>query len=215
MPKTYRSDGTPAAAPNKRNLTELYIKKTAPRARTFLIWDTFQRGLALQVRPSGHRAWKAIYTHHGRPRWYHIGNADAIGLADARKLAHRIMFAVAEGKDPAAEKKAERSKGTFEELATRYIEEHAKRRNRSWKQADALVRRHLIPRWGKLQAADISRSDVKAAVGARAMILKLALATATETGADAYRCPAWMRSAMGDKCDVARRGRSATRHSRP
>src|ERR1019366_1291157 len=162
MPKTYRSDGTLAAAPNKRNLTELYIKKTAPRERTFLVWDTFQRGLALQVRPSGHRAWKCVYTHHGRPRWYHIGNAAAIGLSDARKLARRVMFQVAEGKDPAAEKKAERSKGTFEELATRYVEEYAKRKNKSWKQADALVRRHLIPRWGKLQAADVSRSDVKA-----------------------------------------------------
>src|ERR1019366_8594967 len=155
MPKTYRSNGTPAAAPNKRNLTELYIKKTAPRERTFLVWDTLQRGLALQVRPTGHKAWKCIYTHHGRPSWYHLGNAAAIGLSDARKLAHRIMFAVAEGKDPAAEKKAEHSKGTFEELATRYVEEHAKRRNRSWKQADALVRRHLLPRWGKLQAASM------------------------------------------------------------
>jgi integrase len=164
MPRTNRSDGTPAAAPNKRNLTELYIKKTAPRARTFLVWDAHQRGLALQVRPSGHKAWKCIYSRHGRPRWYHIGNAAAIDLSDARKLAHRIMFAVAEGKDPAAEKKAEHSKGTFEELATRYVEEHAKRRNRSWKQADALVRRHLLPRWGKLQAASITRSDVKTSI---------------------------------------------------
>jgi integrase len=39
-----------------------------------------------------------------------------------------------------------------------------KRRNRSWKQADALVRRHLLPRWGKLQAASITRGDVKTAI---------------------------------------------------
>ena len=152
MPRTNRSDGTLAAAPNKRNLTELYIKKTAPRARTFLVWDTFQRGLALQVRPSGHKAWKCIYKHRGRSRWYQTGNAAAIGLADARKLANRVMFQVAEGKD------------TFEELATRYVEEYAKRRNRSWQQADALVRKHLSPRWRKLQATSISRSDVKAAI---------------------------------------------------
>ena len=101
---------------------------------------------------------------HGRPRWYHLGNAAAVGLADARKLAGRIMFKVAEGGDPCAERKAQRSKGTFEELAARYVEEHAKRRNRSWKQADALVRRHLMPRWGKLQVASITRSDVKAAM---------------------------------------------------
>lgn len=161
MPKKFCSDGTQASAPNKRILTELFIRKVVPREHAYLVWDTYQRGLALQVRPTGHKAWKCIYSLHGRSRWYNIGNATAIGLSDARKLASRVMFAVAEGKDPCADRAAQRSKGTFEELATRYVEEHAKRRNRSWKQADALVRRHLLPRWGKLQAASITRSDVK------------------------------------------------------
>jgi hypothetical protein len=164
MPKKFRDDGTPTAQPNKCNLTELFIRKIAPQKHTFLVWDTHQRGLVLQVRPNKHKAWKTIYSLHGRSRWYHIGNADAIGLADARKLASRVMFQVAEGKDPCADRKAERSKGTFEELATSYVEEYAKRRNRSWKQADALVRKHLLPRWGKLQAASITRSDVKSTI---------------------------------------------------
>jgi integrase len=164
MPKKYRRDGTPTAQANRCNLTELFIRKTAPRSRAYLVWDTHQRALVLQVQPSGHKAWKCIYSMHGRPRWYHIGEVTAFGLSDARKLASRVMFKVAEGKDPCADRKADRSKGTFEELATRYVEEHAMRRNRSWKQANALVRRHLLPRWGKLQAASIARSDVKAAM---------------------------------------------------
>jgi integrase len=72
------------------------------------------------------------------------------------------MLAVARGGDPVAEKKAERSHGTFAELATRYIEEYAKTHNRSWRQGDALVQRFAIPRWGKLQAAAVTRTDVKA-----------------------------------------------------
>jgi len=164
MPRKICNDGTPAAAPNKRKLTELFIRKAAPRESTFLVWDTHQRGLVLQVRPTGHRAWKCIYSVHGRPRWYHLGNADAFGLAEARKLASGIMYSVAEGKDPAAEKKANRTKDTFEKLAIRYVEEYAKRKNKSWKQADALVRRHLLTRWGKRQAASITRSDAKTAI---------------------------------------------------
>jgi integrase len=74
------------------------------------------------------------------------------------------MFAVAEGKDPAAEKKADRNKDTFEDLATRYVTEYAKRKNKSWDQADKLVRRHLLSRWGKQQAASITRRDVKTAI---------------------------------------------------
>jgi integrase len=161
MPRP-RQDGTPAAAPKKHKLSDIFLNKLKPQARTFAVWDTHQRGLAVVVQPTGHKAWKCVYPFHGRPRWYHIGAVAAIDLADARKLAGRVMFKVAEGNDPAAERKAERNKGTFEELATRYVEEYAKRKNRSWQQADALVRRHLIPKWGKLQAADIARSDVKA-----------------------------------------------------
>jgi len=161
MPRP-RRDGTPAQAPRKHKLSDIFIKKLKPQARPFVVWDTQQRGLAVAVQPSGRQSWKCVYAFHGRPRWYSIGDAAAIGLADARKLAGRVMFQVAEGKDPCAERRAQRSRGTFEELATRYVEEHAKRRNRSWKQADALVRKHLLPRWGKLQAASISRSDVKA-----------------------------------------------------
>ena len=86
----------------------------------------------------------------------------AHGLADARTLAAEAMLAVARGKVPAADKRAERGAGTFAELAERYVEHYAKRRNKSWAQADKLIRRHALPRWGKLQAASISRADVRA-----------------------------------------------------
>ena len=161
MPRL-RRDGTPAQAPNKHKLSGIFIRKLKPRERAFVVWDIHQRGLALQVQPTGHRSWKCIYSLRGRPRWYHIGDAAAVGLADARKLASRVMFQVAENKDPCTERKLERGKGTFEELATRYVEEYAKRKNKSWKQADALVRKHLLSQWGKLSAADISRTDIKA-----------------------------------------------------
>jgi integrase len=72
------------------------------------------------------------------------------------------MLAVARGKDPAGEKRAERGAGTFAELADRYVEHYAKRRNKSWSQADKLIHRHALPRWGKLQATSINRADVRA-----------------------------------------------------
>jgi hypothetical protein len=34
--------------------------------------------------------------------------------------------------------------------------DHAKKKNKSWAQADALVTRHLLPRWSKLRPADIA-----------------------------------------------------------
>ena len=84
---------------------------------------------------------------------YHLGDVRTISLADARYRARKIMLAVADGKDPAGDRKAERALGTFADLAQQYLELHAKRHNKSWRQADALVRRNLLPRWGKLKAA--------------------------------------------------------------
>jgi integrase len=149
-------------APRKSRLSELLVKRLRPAATPYLIWDTRLHGLALRIHPTGRRAWTVVYRFSGRPRWLHLGDATAIGLAAARELATETMLAVARGKDPAAEKRAHRSKGTFAELATRYVEDYAKRNNKSWKQPDALVRRHLIPAWGKLQAAAVTRADVRA-----------------------------------------------------
>jgi integrase len=159
MPRP-RLDGTPAKAANKRALSDAFLRAVKPDPqRVTMWWDTKQHGLVFALQPSGHRAWKTVYSMHGRPRWCHLADANAIGLADARKLASRIMFQVAEGKDPVADRVAERGHGTFAELAERYLNEYAKKHNKSWKQPDALVRRYLLPRWGKL--ANVTRRDVE------------------------------------------------------
>src|SRR6516165_1045642 len=107
MPRS-RRDGTPAREPNRRRLTEALAKTVrGDSTRVVVYWDTIQRGLALSVQPSGHRAWKCVYTIRGRgARWYHLGNARAITLADARKLASKILYQVAEGADPHADRRA-------------------------------------------------------------------------------------------------------------
>ena len=157
-----RKDGSPSRLPNKRSLTELFVRKVRGEASAFNIWDAREPGLVLRVQPSGHRVFKAVYSIGGKARWYHIGN---VGLSDARKMAQQVRLDVAHGKDPAAERRAERNAGTFAELADRYVNEHAKRKNKSWEQADYLVRRYLLPRLGKLNANAIMRKDVRAAVG--------------------------------------------------
>jgi integrase len=143
---------------HKRRITQLYVNRPKPG----LTWDTQQRGLALRVQPTGAKSWAVVYSRHGRARWLTLGAADAIGLSDARMLAAKAMLAVAEGKDPAAEKRAERGAGTFAELAQKYVEQYAKRNNKSWRQADSLIKRFALPRWGKLQASSVTRGDVKA-----------------------------------------------------
>jgi integrase len=170
------------ALPNKHLLNELIIRRLQPQNKPYVIWDTLQRGLALRVRPTGIKSWKVIYNRHGRTRWLHLGDANAIGLADARQLAAEAMLAVARGGDPAADKVAQRSHGTFEELAARYVTGYAQKHNKSWRQADRLVQKDLLPYWGKLQVASISRTDVKSLMtrnGSKPILANQVLAAAS------------------------------------
>ena len=59
MPRP-RHDGKPARAPNKRKLSDIFLKKLRAGERTFAVWDTHQRGLAVVVQPTGHKAWKCV-----------------------------------------------------------------------------------------------------------------------------------------------------------
>jgi integrase len=151
------------AATNEHLLTDSYVKNLQPQAKPFLDWDSKQDKLAVRVQPSGHKSFKFIYSRHGRPRWFSIGDSN-IGIVKARKEAVKLLALVNDGGDPAADKKAKRSAGTFEELSLAYVERYAStaQGNKSWAQADALVKKHLIPKWGKLKAANITRSDVNA-----------------------------------------------------
>jgi hypothetical protein len=65
-------------------------------------------------------------------------------------------------------------------VARRYVEEHARKRNKSWRQADALVAKYLLRGWAKLDIGSIRRADVKAAIAAIA----------------APVTPAWRRAAV-------------------
>jgi integrase len=133
-------------------------------SRAYLVWDAYQRGLAVVVQPTGHKSYVVVYRANRRPRWYTLGTCDVLDLKAARTQAAKLLLQVATGIDPATEKRADRSAGTFAELAARYQDEHGKKYNKSWLQAARLVKRNLLPRWGALPAASIARADVKAAV---------------------------------------------------
>src|SRR5215470_9111092 len=94
-----RRDGSPSRTVNKRVLTELFVRRVRAQPAAFNVWDDRQGGLVLRVHPTGQRSWKAVYRFHSRPRWFHLGDASAIGLADARRLAARVMLQAVEGRD--------------------------------------------------------------------------------------------------------------------
>ena len=165
MPRP-RNDGTPAAPANRKKLTDRFVRSIRPAlGRVLHHWDTAAPGLFVATHGSGRQSWRVGYRINGRPVGLKIGDARSIPLADARKIAARIAVEVAVGKNPVAERRAEKEADTFAALVARYFDEWARRRNKSWRQSEAIAERALIPRWGKLKARAITRADVRALLG--------------------------------------------------
>src|SRR6516162_5855960 len=133
------------------NLTDANVSELPIEAKKYDCWDTKLPGLCVRVQPTGDKTFYFVYSRSGRPRWYRIGPA-VMGASEAKKEVKGLIGDVARGGDPQAERAANRKGLTFEELHARYVSEHAKVQNKSWKQADYLVRRYVLPKWAKLKA---------------------------------------------------------------
>ena len=159
--KQHSSDKRPKGPPLKKRLTYRTVHAAkADNGNELRIWDTLQRGLLLRVYASGVKAWWCVYSRQNRPRWYLLVPL-TLWPSPTRRKAAKVMALVADGKDPVAERAAQRSSGSFSDLHKRYVEQCASKNNRSWQHTSRLVLTNILPRWGKLQASTITRADAK------------------------------------------------------
>lgn len=127
-------------------------------------FDSEIPGFGLRISSKGKKTWTYCYRFHKRKRRLSIGPFPALSLADARKRARVAIVRVADGIDPVAEKIRAENARSFRELYVEFLEKHAKPRKRSWRNDAWMAKRHLLPRWGRVKAQDVSRHDVRALV---------------------------------------------------
>src|SRR5262249_14096307 len=121
-------------------LTSRTVESAKPIcARRVEYWDDTLPGFGLRVSERGAKSWVVVYRHQGHPRRLTIGSYPRLGLADARDLARKALREIAEGKDPAAEKKVANRAETFGMLAFEFLERHAKPNNRRWKETKRII----------------------------------------------------------------------------
>ncbi len=152
----------PPPTPTKAERDALKARGITPDYGQVEYWDETVQGLILRVSYGGRKAWCVSYRHGRQKRRLTLGPYPALSLADAREMAEDALRSVAHGKDPAAEKIAERNAETFGELAAEYIEKHAKVKKKSWRKDELAFKRDLLPKWRHRQAASITRRDVVA-----------------------------------------------------
>lgn len=107
-------------------LTDTAIKTAKPREKDWKMAD--EKGLYLLVTPSGGKLWKLKFRHLGKKKKLSLEAYPEVSLAKARKLRDGAREQLADGQDPALEKRKARfaaklSAGiTFASVARAYID---------------------------------------------------------------------------------------------
>lgn len=96
-----------------------------------------------------------------RMRRLTVRDANRMTLADARGQARALMVTVDNGDDPAIARAVSRRAETFGELWGEYLERHARRNKRSWRDDERIAKADLLPLWRHRKAKDITRRDVR------------------------------------------------------
>lgn len=124
--------------------------------------DAKTRGFAVAVYPTGAKTFILYRKVQGKPERILIGRWPDLPVEEARKIADQMNGAIAQGKNPAEERRQTRLEGTFGNLWERYLELHAKphKQPRSVAEDEANYRRYL-GEWATRRLSTIHRRDIE------------------------------------------------------
>lgn len=148
-------------------LTDTAIRNAKPGEKPIRLYD--EKGLYLEVAPSGGKWWRLKYRFSGKEKRLSLGTYPDTGLKEARQRRDDARKLLAEGIDPGENRKAQKSANTeraansFEVIAREWFATHSPK----WAagHADKIIRRlenDVFPWLGGKAIATITAPDVLA-----------------------------------------------------
>jgi integrase len=130
-----------------------------PSGGQIFVRDDQLTGLALRITAKGVKSFVFEGRIRGRMRRITVGQYPAMTVLRAREEVLKIKAAIAEGKDPADQRREERSEIRFKAFAELYLERHAKKQKRSWRQDRRMIESYLS-KWQSRKLSDIRPEDI-------------------------------------------------------
>ena len=144
--------------------TDVGIRALKPKEKRYTIWSDGNPGFGVRVTPKGKISWIYMYYRPEGYRMMTLGNYPAMTLAQARKAYGAAQEEVEQKLDPGGRKVektlADRSAMTIMQLTDEYMERWSKPRKRSWRNDQHIIKKDVLPKWGRKKAKDIKRRDV-------------------------------------------------------
>jgi len=148
-------------------LTVTAIRNAKPTDKVQRLFDG--RGLYLEITPAGARYWRLKYRHAGKEKRLALGVFPVVSLAEARELREQARKAMREGRDPSAERKADKvravlsSETTFEGVAGQWLASQKKSMAAiTYAKAERTLEAKVYPWLGARPMAEIDAPEVLA-----------------------------------------------------
>jgi integrase len=147
----------------KKTLSAKTIESLKPATtRRYEVWDTLLPGFGVRVTVNGRKTWFAVGRVDGRQVRHTIGTHPTIALGEARETARGILRDMQLGQYAGKQVEAtdEPEAITFGIATDEFIQRYAKPKNRTWKAAEADLRKFtglMNKPLGEVTRADIVR----------------------------------------------------------
>lgn len=154
------SDSAPKVRRFTFNVKELSGLK--PAERQYYVWDTDIKGLCLLVTPSGAKVFYLRRKLEGRSERIKLGPYPDLSIDKARGRAGGHLNRIADGFNPADERRSVHSEWTLKQLWEKYLEDHVKPYKRpSSRKADEWLWSHCLAEWAGRRLSSLRLGDVQ------------------------------------------------------
>ncbi|QQB37130.1 integrase arm-type DNA-binding domain-containing protein [Achromobacter deleyi] len=140
-------------------LTDAHCRNAKPREKLYRLND--HKGLYLEVKPSGVKAWRYRYTLHGNASMYALGDYPDVKLSEARQLCEDARKLVKQGISPAQQRQIDRirqvseAKNTFELVAKEWLQTKDWQTITKQRRLD-MMNRVVFPKIGAMPVRDVT-----------------------------------------------------------
>jgi len=148
------------------SLTDIALKALKPRDASYIVSD--DRGLYVEVLPSGSIVWRYRYRLDGKREKLTLGKYPALTLKNARLKRDEAAHQVAMGESPAKKKQQEKVAGaedaTVADFAERFFKDIQSRDRKDVTMPRRYLEKDILPHIGSKPVRDITAEDVRSVI---------------------------------------------------
>ena len=142
----------------RKALNAKAIDAFKPMDKRYEVHDLLCPGFSVRVYPTGKKVFTVKYRYGVKQRRLPLGIYPRLTLAEARNRATDALRLVDDGVDPAAKRRQLDMR--VEAVCNEFIRIYARPRNRSWREAERILQRELVPVFGQRDIRHLTRPDI-------------------------------------------------------